>query len=1360
MSAERTRSAPVLGLGLALLAYVPALLSAPGRIPGDTKLSLYLDPGRLVADSIWTWDARQFSGWVPHQNVGYLWPSGPFYWFFDQVLSIPDWVAHRLWIGTLLFLAGSGVAFFSRRLGLSATAVAVAAVVYQLSPYVLPYVSRTSALLLPWSLLGWILGFSVLVARHRRARDVAVWAVLVASTGGLNATALAMIAPAPLVWILAESRGRSRRSTARLVVGLSGLAVLVNTWWIAGLVTQGRFGAAVLSFSETLPSTAATSTSLEVLRGLGYWLFYDRNVAVELTSAAEPYMGIGVVLVAGLALTAIGLVGLASLPPSIRRPAAVVLVIGVVLAVGPHPFTDPSPLWSSAADNPTSALSLALRSSTRAAPLVVLVLALGCGAVAAQVRLIWSARGTSDRRTLLVPVAIVVLAIVNLPSLVTGRLVDPSLERPENVPSAWIEAARYLDARLADGHDGAVLLVPGVESAAYRWGYPVDPVLPALTDKRFVSRDWLPLGSAPYMDALYALDDAFQEARLDPAALAPMARLLGADTVMVVNSHQYERFGTIRPDRAALLMGDDPPGLTRLADFGAPALNLTERFWSTDEILAPPRARPEITLWAVDDPAPSVRVGSAPTWIRADGSGLVDAASVGLIDGHSLTLDPSTFDSTSVSVGPVIVTDASRRRAHHWRSSQEVWGATEPESGVVSVPDVYDQRLALTSFGDDETIVRPESIEAVATGYGTELSYWPEFRPSMALDGDPRTAWLVGDERDPRGHVYTITSRTPLDSLVLERSTGRNRWITVVEVRGDDGAWIRHELSDSTTVAITPPAERVEIRVVDIDWTETASLSRGDAVGFREVLPVDLRRPEVIRVAPLDPGLEVGAFVFTRLVADPLDAWRADPEPRIVREFTSPGDLDLDVDVIAHLAPRASSSVVAELLGLLSLGSDHSIGHQAWGSWSAHDDDTTTAWWSPIDEPYPTLVVPIDGPVDAVLIEQPESSPRIRRVLVSNGSDIAREALVADDGLVEFPTVDGESLHVVVVEAEEVLRLDRRTGRTVRLPVGVSEVLGVASESLDRTWSSPCRDDLIRLDDEPIAIRLSGRVRDLLRGDPFTVELCSDRPSLSIGTHSLDTTSGLITGVDIDRIVFVDTERPTAVRATPVAGRTSRDSRIFDIPPCPTTCVIESADGWNEGWSNDPRPSAVGRNTWILEASETTRPFTTTWRPQTLMWIGLTLSALTLLTVVSVAVVVERRRRSTTASRPSNATRETDSVHVGTTTRWAGLTTVAVVALTVSPLWAVLPLSILVASRIATRVARRRVENFDPSKLVSRIGLALVLLGLLFVIAQQIRTGAAPGFGWPSAFARAHRPALAGVVMWGLGHAFGREPDR
>jgi arabinofuranan 3-O-arabinosyltransferase len=1361
------RARPV--LGLALLAYLPALLSAPGRVPGDTKLSLYLDPSRLVADSIWTWDIRQFSGWVPHQNVGYLWPSGPFYWFFDVVLSTPDWVAHRLWIGTLFVLAGTGVLFFARRLGLPATTAVVAAIVYQLSPYVLPYVSRTSALLLPWSLLGWILAVSVMIARHRRARDVAIWALLVASTGGLNATALAMIAPAPLVWIVMESRARSSwRSTLRLVVGLGAVAVLVNAWWIVGLAIQGRFGAAVLSFSETLPSTAATSTSLEVLRGLGYWLFYDRNVAVELTSAAEPYMGVGVVLVAGLTLVAIGLVGLARLPVEIRRPAAIVLVIGTVLAVGAHPFADPSPLWSWAADDPTSAISLALRSSTRAAPLVVLVLALGAGATATCARQ-WSlARSWGDRRSALAPASIVVLAVLNLPASFTGRLVDPVLERPENVPTAWTEAARFLDARLADGHDGAVLLVPGIESAAYRWGYPVDPILPALTDKRFVSRDWLPLGSAPYMDALYAFDDAFQEGRLDPASIAPMARLLGADTVMVVNSHQYERFGTIRPERAASLMGDDPPGLTRLADFGSPSINLADRFWSADQILATSRALPEISLWSVDDPSPPVRTSSEPTWIRADGTGLVDAASAGLIDGHNVVLDPATFDpatgdpSGEIPIGPIVVTDSSRRRAHHWRSSQEVWGATEPETGVVSFVDVYDQRLPLTSFGPAETIVRAEAIEAVATGYGTELSYWPEYRPAMALDGDPHTAWLVGDERDPRGHVYTITSDAPLDSLVLERATERDRWVTVVEIRADGGTWIRHQLDDTTNIALDRPATRIEIRLAEIAWNDGATASHGDAVGFREVLPIELRRPEVIRIAPLADDITADAFVFTRLVADPVDDWRDDPEHRLVREFTVPGDLDVDVQVTARLSARASTSVVAELFGLgiptADESVDHLVGHQAWAAWSAHDGDPTTAWWSAVDDERPTLVVPVEGPSDSLVIVQPDSSPRVRRVLVSDGSGVAREVDVALDGRIDFDPIEGDRLEIVVVEAEEIVHLDRRTGRPLRHPIGIAEVTGASIQSLDREWATECRDDLIESDGEPLSIRLRGRIDELLGGAPFDVEVCSDDVLLVDGVHRLETTSGLMTGVDIDRIVFTATDRSIGTTATSVPTEFSRASRTFTVPPCSNACVVEGFDGWSDGWSNDPRPSAVGRNVWIVEPSASPREFGTEWRPQNLVWIGLAVSGVALIAIVVAPGFLERRRRSAPTSSTGQETRGFSMASPARSPRTAtmlAVLVVVVVALTVSPAWSLVPIVCFAAARFV-----RRRSGVDALTLTGRVGLALVLLGLLFVIAQQIRTGAAPGFGWPSMFARAHQPVLAGLVMWGASLALGREPSR
>ena len=151
MTWRRYMSGQWLGVwALGLLAYVPALLAAPGKMPSDTKLYLYLDPGRLISDAPYTWDNRQFAGWVPHQTVTYLWPAGPWYWLFEQ-LGVPDWVAHRLWIATLLFVGGLGVRWAARHLGLAELGDH-GGVRLPAAPYILPYLSH-SLMPLPWAVL-------------------------------------------------------------------------------------------------------------------------------------------------------------------------------------------------------------------------------------------------------------------------------------------------------------------------------------------------------------------------------------------------------------------------------------------------------------------------------------------------------------------------------------------------------------------------------------------------------------------------------------------------------------------------------------------------------------------------------------------------------------------------------------------------------------------------------------------------------------------------------------------------------------------------------------------------------------------------------------------------------------------------------------------------------------------------------------------------------------------------------------------------------------------------------------------------------------------------------------------------------
>ena len=153
---------------LALLAYVPLLLTAPGKVAADTKQYLYLDPGRLLERAPSMWDPNIGLGTVTHQNIGYLFPMGPYYWLLDQ-LGVPDWVAQRLWLGTLLFVAGARRALpaaHARRP--RARASSVAALAYMLTPYSLDYAARISVLLLPWAALPWMIGLIAQGAARRR----------------------------------------------------------------------------------------------------------------------------------------------------------------------------------------------------------------------------------------------------------------------------------------------------------------------------------------------------------------------------------------------------------------------------------------------------------------------------------------------------------------------------------------------------------------------------------------------------------------------------------------------------------------------------------------------------------------------------------------------------------------------------------------------------------------------------------------------------------------------------------------------------------------------------------------------------------------------------------------------------------------------------------------------------------------------------------------------------------------------------------------------------------------------------------------------------------------------------------------
>src|SRR5262249_52796755 len=132
-------------------------------------------------------------------------PMGPYYWLLHLV-GMPAWVSQRLWLGSILFGAALGVLFLLRTLHVRGPGAPVAAVVFMLTPYTLEFAGRISVILLPWAGLPWLLALPIRALRADSPRAVwryaALFAIVVQIVGGVNATALAFVGIAPVLWIL------------------------------------------------------------------------------------------------------------------------------------------------------------------------------------------------------------------------------------------------------------------------------------------------------------------------------------------------------------------------------------------------------------------------------------------------------------------------------------------------------------------------------------------------------------------------------------------------------------------------------------------------------------------------------------------------------------------------------------------------------------------------------------------------------------------------------------------------------------------------------------------------------------------------------------------------------------------------------------------------------------------------------------------------------------------------------------------------------------------------------------------------------------------------------------------------------
>lgn len=1221
---SRRARAWAVAAGLAAFAYLPVFTDQWGRVGADTRQTMYLDVSQFMARALRMWDPSAHLGTVTHQNIGLVFPMGTYFWAGAQ-LGIPVWVLQRFWLGTILFAAGLGVWYLLRTLGWRGPGVVVAAVVYMGTPYVLQYSSRFSVLLLPWAALPWMVGVAHRALRRPGWRWPAVFALIVLVAGSVNATALFLVGLGPLCWVAFAVGGYRLVPVRTGLVAAARMAVLsvaVSLWWIVALAIEATFGLDILGFTETPREVAATSSAGEILRGLGYWLGYGSERYYRNLAGPVVYQDRLWVIALGSAIAVSALAAAILVRFRFRAAFVALVVLGMVVGVGAHPGDGGSwfaTRFLSVAESST--LGLALRSSSRAAPLVVLGVAVVLGAAVTALVERSVALGRSAA------VVVVGAAVLASPAVVSAQYLDPHWSRPEEVPEYWTAAAAAIDAA---ARGTRTLELPGMQFAAYRWGETFEPITPGILTTPTVSRELQPYGSVNAADLLGALDRRIQEGVLDPEALAPVARLLGAGQVLLRSDLAYERFDGPRPRPLWRLLTGERADLGAPVGFGEPVRNDPAPDTAPlldEQVLAEPAGDepPPVAVFPVPDARPIVRTVPAryPTVLAGDGEGVVDAAAAGLVDGTSLLLYAASYAEDPVALrralrddAVLVVTDTNRRSARKWRSLRNSRGtvrrADQPVSGAASAADFE----VFPGAGSEwQTVLERGSVRVSGSAFAPQDTFEPGSRPALAFDGDTRTAWRVAPYVDHSGKHVTLHADTPItaDSLRFVQAPGATVLVRSVEVRFDGGEPLRFTLDDSSVAApgqqvrFAPRTfSRLDVEILSLRDTPDAPVTGRTPYGFAEVGIDGVVADEIVRV-PSALLEEVGdrstahalAYVFTRERVAAYERVRRDDERAIVRSFGLPTSRTFTPTGTVRLAANASDEVIDAIVGPsgrtgpVVSSSSRLLGAPAARASAALDGDPATAWRSAFDHVRgASITVRTDTPVtfdrlDLRLVHDGRHSLPSRLRIETDGRtqvvDLDPRVVGADGTVrVDLEPVTTQSVEVTV---DEIVPVELRDAFTLALkpqPVAIAElgipglVVAPPAPAIDE-----CRDDLVTLDGRPVAVRVQGSTADLLAGAGLPLEPCGEPVVLAAGRHVLRTAVGLDVGLDVDRFVLTsapggaaaaldDRGRPVVPRPDPVPeARLVRDratERLVVVPGSDDPVWLVLSESHNAGW--------------------------------------------------------------------------------------------------------------------------------------------------------------------------------------------------
>ncbi|TML08577.1 MAG: DUF3367 domain-containing protein [Actinobacteria bacterium] len=1138
---------------------------------------------------------------------------------------------------------------------------------------------------------------------------------------------------------------------------------------------------------------SSTTSAAEILRGLGYWFFYGRDPGrAWLDGIAPPYEVSRRLIAVTFALPVIALLFAAGLRWRARHYFAWLVAVGTVIAVAA--FAEPTRSPAGAAFESASRhsnLVLSLRNTQRAAPLVALGLA---AFIAAGLTALSRRHARMGAASALV---IVVLVFGALPAQWREGLIAPRFSRGD-IPQYWFDAASALDKG-----DGRILELPGIDFASYRWGQTLDPITPGLVDRPVIARELVPIGSAPGVSLLNAVDRSIQEGWFEPATLAPIARLLGATDIVVRNDLEYERYRTVRP-QVLWPQVSGAPGLSAPQTFGPQLPNVAAAdrpLIDEIQLALDPRAPtpPEVAIFHVDATPRaflSAAATRAGTVVDGDGEGILAAAAAGLIDFDRLPLlfgADVAVTSAKSSLGAAtryIVTDSNRKRAGRWYALRDNVGATEPADSAVVLDDVSDARLPVVADepANSLTVVELRGAQRVwASSYGGPFTLAPEERPANAFDGDPRTAWRVDRITATSAPVIGIELGREVDAstISLRDPIGRpgTKLVTRVRVTLDGSRNIDVDLplergNEPMRVTLDgKPFHKLEVTILD-----TAGNDGSAGFGEIEIPGVHVEELTVMPTAVLQllgsnaTGAPL-AFTLSRDRANPAEPVRADPELSMHRILDLPAPLTLTLDGTARLNPGADDELLDQLLGEGRAGiasarsTEHLPGAITSRASAAIDGSTATAWSTPFAgiagqtwkaefaAPLTLNTLELD-----VVTDEHHSQPRSLTLNVGDNDPVqlsipSLPALpLGSTTHVSLPLpnpLQGNDIGITIDSYDAHTTPDWYSGQSIDFPAAIAEIglpVGQPSTASSRI-DTGCRSDLVTVDGTPLPVRISGDSGPTHR-DALTVTPCEATLSLAAGRHEIATAIGLDSGIDIDRLVLRSPNFGTAPAPAAAPVVTTESHHTTDIQG---TVQTDGAPFWlvldqsiNNGWHvaingakvDGSHPIDSFANGWLVTPQRAGRlTVHVRWTPQRNVDIALVLSAL----AVAFCVVLALRRpwrAITRAGDPPSLVSPVPSADDQPLPVSLGTIALAFVcgAIFVHPIAGVAFAGLFVPLRRWPR-GRGLLQFAVP------VGVGLAGLHVLWF---QTRDAYEPGGRWPENFAAAHIAALASVVLLGL----------